>query len=178
MEWAISRSRAKSKLVTETELAWLAGLWDGEGSITIFTHKERNGAEKICPTLLVVNTNESIIAEAVRILDALGTSFHVFERKMSNPKWKDSIQLNTRNTGYIKTALEAMLPYLIGKKPQAQLVLRYVNKKLGQMIAAPGRTRYDSDDRSVQQQVQAMNRTGKSDTSTTTGETPAGDDIV
>lgn len=165
-------------MVTNTELAWLAGLWDGEGSITIFTHQEKDGNKKICPTLLVVNTNPAIIAEAARILDKLGTSFHVFERNNPNPKHKDAIQLNTRNQQYIKIALEAMLPYLVGKKAQAELTLRYVNKKIEQSKVNK-RPRYDIEDFEIQSAVQLMNRRGKdSDTSTTKGEATSVDDIV
>lgn len=166
-------------MAKDTELAWLAGLWDGEGSITIFTHVEKNGAKKICPTLLVVNTDQTIIAEAARLLDEMGTSFAVFERKNPSDKHKDCYQLSTRNMAYIKTVLEAILPYLVGKKPQAQLVLRYVNKKLTQR-ETNGRPRYDENDYILQAETQALNKRGKPtpDTSTTKGETTSVDDIV
>lgn len=143
--------------IKDTDLAWLAGLWDGEGSITIFTHTEKNGRKKICPTLIVVNTDDKIIARAAEILDALGTSFALFERTPSNPKHKRAKSLSTRNRAYIKTVLDAILPYLVGKRPQAVLTLRYVNKKIA---AGNQRQRYDEEDRELQQQVQAMNATG------------------
>lgn len=138
---------------TETELAWLAGLWDGEGSITIFKHIERGGVRKLCPTILVVNTDIKIINEAKRILDNLGTSFHLFERVSKNPKHKNSFQLNTRNTKYIDKVLTAIEPYLIGKKEQAQLVIGYVRKRHYQF-------KIDENDEQVQLQVQALNKRG------------------
>jgi hypothetical protein len=164
-------------MLTETEKAWLAGFWDGEGSITIFTHMEKNGREKICPTLLVVNTHEGVIAHVVELLDKLGTSFSVQHIKRKEAKNKDVYQVSTRNMAYIKIVLEAISPYLICKKAQGSLVLRYVTKKLEQR-EKNGRPRYDDEDFEIQEQCQALNKRGKvPESSTTTCENLHGDKI-
>lgn len=165
-------------MLTETEKAWLAGFWDGEGSITIFTHMEKNGKEKICPTVGVTNTHEGVIAHVVELLDKMGTSFSVQQRKHQNEKNKDAYHVTTRNMQYIKVVLEAMYPYLICKKAQALLVLRYVNKKL-QQRETHGRPRYDEEDFEIQQECQALNKRGKQFpvSSTTTCENLYGDKI-
>lgn len=154
-------------MLTETEKAWLAGFWDGEGSITIFTHTEKNGKEKICPTINVTNTHEGVIAYVVELLDRLGTSFAVQQRKHTSEKNKDAYHVTTRNIQYIKVVLEAIYPYLVCKKAQATLVLRYVNKKL-QQRESTGRPRYDEEDFAIQQECQAMNKRGKVPLSSTT----------
>jgi hypothetical protein len=164
-------------MLTEVEKAWLAGFWDGEGSITIFTHVEKNGREKICPTILVTNTNETVIAHIVSLLDRLGTSFLVQKQNRRSEKHKDAYHVTTRNFGYIKVTLEAILPYLVCKKPQAILVLRYVTKKL-QQREVNGKPRYDDEDFEIQQECQAMNKRGPIlDSSTTTCENLYGDKI-
>lgn len=140
-------------MATEVELAWLAGLWDGEGSITIFKHLEKNGTRKLCPTILVVNTDIKIINEAKRILDSLGTSFHLFERKPGSSKHKPAFQLSTRNSQYIDKVLTAIQPYLVGKKEQAELVIGYVRKRHYQRSI-------DDHDEQTQIQVQALNKRG------------------
>ena len=137
-----------------TEAAWLAGLWDGEGSITVFRHTEKNGTRKLCPTMLVVNTDINIISEAKRLLDEIGTSYHIFERRTSNPRHKNAFQLSTRNTAYIKLTLETLLPYLVGKKKQAELTLQYVNKRAKQWAI-------DEQDEATQEAIQALNKRGK-----------------
>lgn len=153
--------------VTTIELAWLAGFWDGEGSITIFSHQEKNGNPKISPTLLAVNTHEETIAHVSDILDRLGTSFHILTKKPHSKKHKPAIQISTRNRQYIKTVLEAMLPFLVTKKAQAMLTLRYVNKKIEQ----GSRPSYDEDDYEIQESVQSLNKRGPlSEPSTTIGE--------
>jgi hypothetical protein len=154
-------------MITETDKAWLAGFWDGEGSITIFTHTEKNGREKICPTINVTNTHEGVIAHVVELLDKLGTSFAVQTRKRDSDKYKDAYHVSTRNMQYIKVVLEAIYPYLVCKKAQAILVLRYVNKKLEQR-ETHGRPRYDEDDFEIQEQCQILNKRGKVPSSSTT----------
>lgn len=154
-------------MITETDKAWLAGFWDGEGSITIFTHIEKNGRKKICPTIGITNTHEGVIAHAVDLLDKLGTSFAIQTYERKDEKHKNVFQVNSRNVQYIKTVLEAIYPYLICKKAQATLVLRYVNKKLTQR-ETNGRPLYDEEDFEVQQQCQNLNKRGKNPESSTT----------
>jgi hypothetical protein len=154
-------------MITETEKAWLAGFWDGEGSITIFTHVEKNGKKKICPTINVTNTHEGVIAHTVELLDRLGTSFSILEKRSDTDKHKTAYTIGTRNISYIKTTLEAMQPYLVCKKAQCALVLRYVNKKL-QQREANGRPRYDDEDFDIQEECQLLNKRGKVPLSSTT----------
>lgn len=154
-------------MLTETEKAWLAGFWDGEGSITIFTHMEKNGREKICPTIGVTNTHEGVIAHVVELLDRLGTSFSIQTRKRQEDKFKDAYHVHTRNMAYIKVVLEALQPYLVCKKAQCSLVLRYVNKKL-QQRETNQRPRYDDEDFDIQEQCQVLNKRGKVPSSPTT----------
>jgi hypothetical protein len=154
-------------MLTEVEKAWLAGFWDGEGSITIFTHTEANGRKKICPTINVTNTNTEVIAYVVTLLDKLGTSFSIAEKRNNGEKHKDAYCVGTRNMQYIKTVLEAMQPYLVCKKAQCTLVLRYVNKKLTQRETNE-RPRYDDEDYDTQEKCQSLNKRGKVSLSPTT----------
>lgn len=154
-------------MITETDKAWLAGFWDGEGSITIFTHTEKNGREKICPTINVTNTNEYVIAHVIELLDKLGTSFSVAQKHNNTDKWKDAYTVGTRNMQYIKIVLEAIQPYLVCKKAQCSLVLRYVNKKL-QQRETNQRPRYEDEDFEIQKECQILNRRGKAPVSSTT----------
>lgn len=154
-------------MITETDKAWLAGFWDGEGSITIFTHTEKNGRQKICPTINVTNTNEYVIAHVIQLLDKLGTSFAVSTSRPSSDKWKVAYQVTTRNMQYIKTVLETIQPYLVCKQAQCTLVLRYVNKKLAQR-ETNGRPRYDDEDYVIQEECQKLNKRGPIPESSTT----------
>lgn len=160
-------------MVSEVRLAWLAGMFDGEGSITVFKHKERNGTTKLCPSLLVTNCDINIINECDKIFKELGTSFHLFERVNDKQSHKNSFQINTRNQQYMLTVLKAIEPYLIGKKAQAELSIRFLEKRVGK------RTLYDEEDFTLQETIQGLNRRGKPpESSTTIDLTAMADDIV
>lgn len=112
----------------EAKYAWLAGLWDGEGSIAVFRLKMDNRV-KFCPALVLTNCDVSIMNEAEKILLSLGSKFHWFERKQNNGRWKTSYTLTTRNSEYIRKVLTAIMPYLVGKRPQAEIVLRFLDRR-------------------------------------------------
>ena len=156
----------------DIDLAWLAGIWDGEGSITMFSHTEKTGSKKICPTCVVVNTDINIIAEVQRILLEMGCNFVIHEYKPENVKHKLQWRITTRNQRYIKILLEHLRPYLKGeKKAKADIVLRYCKQRIEKMERLPskGSTPYDEDDWSFLEQFRSPE---------TTRETPSGDDIV
>lgn len=132
-----------------TDLAWLAGIWDGEGSITIFSHTEKTGNTKLCPTCCVVNTDVNIVNKVRRILEELGCSFVLHEHKPKNKKHKLQWRLTTRNMTYIKIFLEAIIEYLVGdKKAKGEIVLSYVTQRLNKLETRSynGTTTYDDED--------------------------------
>lgn len=145
-----------------TDLAWLAGIWDGEGSLTIFSHTEKNGSKKICPTAIVVNTDINIISEIQRILEGLDCSFVIHEYRPTNKKHKLQWRITTRNTLYIRRLLEAILPYLKGeKKAKGEILLRYVKQRRAKMERLPskGSTPYDAEDWSYLDKIRSSETT-------------------
>ena len=133
----------------DTDLAWLAGIWDGEGSISLFTHKEKNGLTKLCPTCVVINTDIHIINKVRDILEQLDCHFVLHEYRPKNKDHKTQWRLTTRNMNYIKTFLTAILPYLVGeKKAKGEILLSYVSQRLDKLEKRNynGTTPYDQED--------------------------------
>lgn len=133
----------------DIDLAWLAGIWDGEGSITLFTHQEKNGSVKLCPTMSVVNSDVHIINKVRSILEELGCKFSLQERKQAEKHHKQCWCYITRNMKYIKILLENINQYLIGeKKAKGEILLSYVTQRLEKMERFPskGSTPYDDVD--------------------------------
>lgn len=133
----------------DTDLAWLGGMWEGEGTISIFTHTEKTGNEKICPHVSVVNTDIGLINKMRKILEELGCNFVLHERRPKNSRHSTAWILTTRNMKYIIIFLEAVLPYLYGEKaPKAEIVLDYCKRRSEKIQRTPskGTTPYDGED--------------------------------
>lgn len=136
---------------TDTELAWLGGIIDGEGSVIIFSHTEKNGSRKICPSVSIVNTDLGIINKARKILEELGLSFVLQDRSRYKQKkhYKDQYALISRNQKYITTLLLHITPYLFSNKRQAaELVRDYCVQRQNKVERIPnkGTTPYDEKD--------------------------------
>ena len=106
-----------------TKIAWLAGLIDGEGSIGMYApfHKRKFFVRY---QVTIANDNTDIIAEALRIIsEILGREAYLastyenecsfVHHKITVAPQKDCIKL-----------LTAVEPYLVGKKAQAQVLLK------------------------------------------------------
>jgi hypothetical protein len=113
-------------VITETNLGWLAGIADGEGSFYLTATHDRNGVEVIKYSFAVGNTNLKIIQEIKRIYqELLGRQirFHSIKgRGNRKPSWL--IQLTSR--GDLQVFCTSILPYIIGKKAQAELMLEFL----------------------------------------------------
>jgi len=133
----------------DTDLAWLGGIWDGEGSIALFTHTEKSGSKKICPTVNVVNTDIAIINKVRKLLEELGCSFSLQEIRPKNKRHSTCWHLVTRNQKYIVLFLKAVKPYLFSIKAQkAEILLDYCERRLEKTERLPskGTTPYDEAD--------------------------------
>ena len=134
-------------MVTETERAWLAGIWDGEGSISLFQNTEKDGAIKLKPIVNMVNTDMGIINKCLDIIERGGCHAYIVNRRHSvkNPKHKDVVEIKFSSVPNIKGILELIEPYLEGsKKSKAQILLRYVNRRSEKFLR--GDRSYEEED--------------------------------
>jgi hypothetical protein len=98
-----------ARKMTEPECAWLAGLFDGEGSV-VYAKRGNSKSLRIC----ISNTNEELLA---RILEVVGTGTLVSQKRYAEhhaPAWVwQCYSANARDL------LEQMLPWLIVKREKA-----------------------------------------------------------
>jgi hypothetical protein len=104
-----------------SRLAYLAGIIDGEGHVSVV----RRGTYFV-PCVRVANTNETLIGAVKDILDDLEVGYCVSyydrsERKNAKPSWTVCVEARAR----VPKLLNAVLPYLIAKLPQAEMVLAW-----------------------------------------------------
>jgi len=100
--------------ITPTELAYTAGMVDGEGHIGLAPT-----ASSFLPILVVTNTDERIIDWLVH---RFGGSIHHHERDNGVHKARHNWRLHGKHA---TTLLEKLLPYLVLKHDQAQLAMSF-----------------------------------------------------
>ena len=101
--------------LTEGEAAYLAGIFDGEGTVGLYNSRNRHES-----TVMITNTDPRLM---LWIKDKIGygciatirNSYH--RRKHVVHHWRIC------NRPRVKDFLEAIIPYLIVKKDQAELLL-------------------------------------------------------
>lgn len=113
------------------ELAWLGGIWDGEGSISFQTTRRNNGNLVIVPFLSVTNTDKEIIAEIKRILDKIKIGYKenwIVDK--ANPDHLMRCNIRVDKFARAKALVGMIYPYLKStKRHNAEVVLEFVKER-------------------------------------------------
>lgn len=114
--------------VTQTRIAWLSGIWDGEGTFGIYRYRQTtNGKWSYCGRLTLSNTSEEMIQEILEIFTKVGIEANTWR----NPKprkinHKKEVHITVDRLESVKIGCELMLPYLVAKKNRAKLLLEFI----------------------------------------------------
>lgn len=133
-----------------TRLAWLAGIIEGEGSITLNVRRKKwrgwNGVG-IDLGIQVVNTDAYIIEECVAIIEGIvGVAPKICERNAIPARyttdgtiWKQNRQMlaiHVSKMSHIKAIIENLMPYMIGeKKARARLIVKFIDRRQSHLTA-------------------------------------------
>ena len=146
----------------QEDLIWLAGIWDGEGSVFMTYQEKRN----MTPHISMDNTDPNIISEAFKIFKDMGINIHVNETLNKKGSTRPVYRLATAKLQHIKIFAEKVGPYIRGeKKAKLELLYNFVCSR----IERGKRAKYSEDETFVFNEFRS---------SQTTRETPKGDDIV
>lgn len=106
--------------VSQLELGWLAGIIDGEGSITIVKR-----GQTFVPTVKMSNTSKKLIDKYCEILDLLNISYKCYGRqKQGNRKYQWEVCVDGRPR--VMQFLLIIQDSLISKQTQAEKVLNWI----------------------------------------------------
>lgn len=164
--------------LTERELAYMAGLFDGEGTIGIFKVEFKSKPNKTFrPIIQFVNTDLRLIAKFTNIAKALGCTYYMHTDNKSHRKTCYTVQITRFHMQ--KIWLETFIPFLVGKREQAELQLEFVKRRMelnannasvkdrkGNLIKGFGHAKHDEIDEQYYLRVQGLNR-GSSETTRT-----------
>jgi len=115
---------AQVETISRVDLAWLAGLVDGEGCIALYRDTQRS---RLRAAVVIANTDARIIAKISKILYEANIKYHYTLRKRKN----FCLSITTIGFRSCKKLLEMVLPYLVGKKEQAKLMVEYLDYRIG-----------------------------------------------
>jgi hypothetical protein len=111
---------------TPVELAWLAGVIDGEGCFMVARYIRKRSI-RFDPRFLLGNTDVALVNHVDKIMRLIRVGASISEVHLSGNR-KDSFQMQVQRLAYLERLIEAILPYTVGKKDRAVLMLDYIKR--------------------------------------------------
>lgn len=118
--------------VDSHELAWLAGCIECDGSISIGYHNSsKTGIRPQC-SITFCNTGMVMFNRVKAIWDGLGVQGYVRQLtpRANRPQCKPVYQIEAVSQTKCKKLLEAIYPWLMYKKPQADIMLEFIASRM------------------------------------------------
>jgi len=119
------------KVMQEISKAYIAGIIDGEGCIHGHVgniHKGYSTGGAIDVRVTVEATSLTMIKTLQEFCDELGVSYSIYIGKMARRSTKPSHIIRITKRECVKNFLKALLPYLQVKRPEAEVVLEWIEK--------------------------------------------------
>lgn len=147
----------------QLNLAWLGGIWDGEGTITIVTGSKGRWFAKAS----VINTDFELMRHVIDILKENEIGHYVQVRKGGcdgDPRHKDAMVINIIGMKRVQKFLKATTQQLYGKKlTVAREVEGFIQRRLSKGV----KPRYDAEDLECIKRIRALNKKGPVESSET-----------
>ena len=118
------------------ELAWLAGILDGEGSFLFLDngHKGSYKGKNVVPVIYITNTCGEIIDYSVSIMTKIGFNPRVYTKQYrAKETWRPAFRIDVNKYSHMAMLIEAILPYLRSKGGQARLMMRFLKAREGRL---------------------------------------------
>src|SRR5574337_149028 len=165
-----------------SDKAWLAGIWEGEGTFAIY-HTPTKWGKRYYPLAQCVNTDFVLIEEIHAALKRNNIGHRIILRKMPNPKHKDTKVVYVYGMKRDQAVINYILQEIRGKKKEiAQHVLNFIEYRLStpQTRNWHGyvQSSYSSLDEDYYLRSRALNKKGPSESSETIRRTAQAEDIV
>ncbi|HEY0048633.1 MAG TPA: LAGLIDADG family homing endonuclease [Pyrinomonadaceae bacterium] len=141
--------------VQDVDLAWLAGIIDGEGCFCIFTNSRKDAMKpSISANLTITNSNCLLLNRCKEILDALEIKYVYQDPKNGHQRGRRVMRIKIKNYSSLQLIIELTLPFFVGKAEQAKLILEFVS-----LAGERGKLRYDERAK-LMSKIKELNRHG------------------
>lgn len=132
---------------TATDIAWLAGIVDGEGHIGLSYQNQKRDICTVRFDFQIVNTDYELIEKVVRILREIGINPHIRERVHKKSTWATNKIVTVPRLHGIERVLSLIYEHLTGlKREKANLILALIRSRLKKY---PSRAGYDDYEQSL-----------------------------
>lgn len=153
--------------VSETDLAYLAGLFDAEGGFSVVRRQGRyNGCKfNYEPSCYVVNCDTSIINAVLKIFRNLSIAKYCLSQvKARSDNESNGYRVSISHLATLDAFLPNIIPYLHGKSRLAALLQEFIKSRLGARAQKGNscKTVYSKRDVSIYDQMKELNTRGKS----------------
>lgn len=115
-----AKSKAQARFLGAVELAYLAGIIDGEGTIGLHERQGIGEKKRWCIRFIVTNTDFRLIQW---LIDNFGGNFYKKTPKVA--KWKVSYVWTIYDTKKCYDLIKKIKPYLVLKNEQADVVIKF-----------------------------------------------------
>ena len=106
--------------------AWMAGIVDGEGCLTICKQiRKGRPSPAFRESIMISNTDPAIVAPFAYVW---GGGIYTIIDKRIEKKWTDALTWHCPENRAV-AFLSAMIPHLRAKRPQAELILEFIALK-------------------------------------------------
>lgn len=122
-----SRDGGKDRMSPKSRLAYMAGLMDGEGSFSISVIENEKGGKHFAANIRFYNTNRKLISWVIDNFGGTPSWGNKNGGNIQNQKTRKRMcQWFLTSRQSMESFLLQMIPYLIAKKQQANLMLQFV----------------------------------------------------
>lgn len=148
----IRKSRESKELTEREKLAFVAGVVDGEGTITIerLTHTRFSKGFALHPILTISNTDRNLIEFCKEVLKLPNQ----ITRHVKGTPRKDCWRIDITKKETVLKLLITLRPFLITKSRQANLLMEYCLRRIHTQ------RKYDEGDLDIFAKVRTLNKRG------------------
>jgi len=108
-------------VLSPTDAAYIAGIIDGEGNISLHMYDGKGRTTKVLrPRVGVTNTSLELLEWLRKVI-----GFGYIDRHKESSEHKDTWRYGLYSVNDIRRLLEDILPYLVVKREQAELLLTF-----------------------------------------------------
>ena len=125
----MDNQHGKTSNMITNKIIWLAGITDGDGCIGL--HRQPfNNKVNFVPNYSISTTCKDTHEYLDVLFNELEIGHHWTYRKSNKKEWKDRWVLETRGMLRNERLLFMLVPYLVTKKNEANIVLNFIKSRL------------------------------------------------